>query len=86
MTLNKPHLPLLSLALLLGACSTPIPLMTTSALQAFKAIPNSRQAPCNLQKSIAEHNSTYDTLRTGKETVYKAPCVIEKKPISSATS
>jgi anti-sigma-K factor RskA len=59
--------------LALGACATPTALTTKVALEAFKTIPNSKSAPCVMQRAVAAHNSTYDTLKTGKETVYKAP-------------
>ncbi len=77
-----PRLPALAavLSLALGACETPTALLKTSALDAFKPIPNSAQAPCDMQKAVAEHNSVYDTLKTGKEKVYKAPCVVDRKP------
>ena len=62
------------LALFLGACSTSDYALTTKvALDSFKPIPNSSVAPCVMQRAVAEHNSKYDTLKTGKETVYKAP-------------
>jgi hypothetical protein len=31
-----------------------------------------------MQKAVAEHNSVLATLTTGKDTVYKAPCEIDK--------
>lgn len=33
-----------------------------------------------MQKAVAEHNSRYDTLKNGKEVVYKAPCQVDPKP------
>jgi len=67
----------LALAPTLGACSTPtLSLTNGGAIAAFKNIPNSPKAPCDMQKAVAEHNSRYDTLRDGKEIVYKAPCVL----------
>lgn len=69
----------LVLAPLLAGCETLTPSLTNGgALAAFKNIPNSAQAPCNMQIAVAEHNSRYDTLRDGKEVVYKAPCQIDK--------
>ena len=65
-------------ALPAAACSTQTPLTKTSALAAFKLIPNSSRAPCDMQKAVAEHNSVYTTLKTGAETVYKAPCQVTK--------
>jgi hypothetical protein len=32
-----------------------------------------------MQKDVAEHNSRYDSMKTGKTVVYKAPCVTDKK-------
>ena len=67
----------------LAACATPIPLTKTSALEAFKTIPNSRRAPCEMQRDVAEHNSRYDSLSKGKAVTYKAPCDVDKKqPVS----
>jgi hypothetical protein len=48
------------------------------ALAAFKPIPNSSKAPCEIQRAIAGHNSVYATLTTKKDTVYKAPCDVDK--------
>lgn len=31
-----------------------------------------------MQKAVAEHNSVLATLTTGKDTVYKAPCEVDK--------
>jgi hypothetical protein len=31
-----------------------------------------------MQRAVAEHNSRYDTLKTGAEKVYKAPCDVDK--------
>jgi len=62
-------------------------LTKTSALDAFKLIPNSSKAPCDMQKAVAEHNSVYTTLKTGAETVYKAPCQVTKTvPETAKTS
>lgn len=55
------------------------------ALGAFKPIRNSRYAPCTVQRDIAAHNSVYDTLKTKKEVVYKAPCDTDPKPEKPAT-
>ena len=82
----KPFLKLVPLALAalpLAACSTPTPLTKTSALDAFKPIQNSAQAPCQMQMEVAQHNSAYDTLKTGKEVSYKAPCQV-KPPVSAS--
>jgi hypothetical protein len=47
---------------------------TDGALGAFRPITSSVQDTCQTQREVAEHNSRYDTLRTGKEVAYKAPC------------
>lgn len=62
----------------LGACATPTLLTKTSALEAFKPIANSAHAPCRVQREIAEHNTVYDTLKTGKPVKYLAPCDADK--------
>jgi hypothetical protein len=33
-----------------------------------------------MQRDVAEHNTRYDRLKTGKAVVYKAPCDVDKKP------
>ena len=60
---------------LIAACAGSLTPMssTDGALAAFKPIPNSRHAPCVMQRAVAAHNSAYDTLKTGTEKVYKAP-------------
>jgi hypothetical protein len=56
------------------------------ALKAFKPIANSSQAPCAMQKDVAEHNSAYDTLKTKQPVSYKAPCEVDKKKPEAKTS
>jgi hypothetical protein len=64
--------------LLLAACGTPTPGVTSKgALDAFKPIASSPKDTCQTQEEIAEHNSRYDTIKTGKEVVYKAPCRVD---------
>ena len=80
MRLSKP-LSACALSLTLAACAgseTLIPLTDGGALGAFQPIQNSRQAPCSVQKAIAAHNSVYDTLKSRKAVVYKAPCEVDK--------
>lgn len=60
-----------------GASGT-LTLSTEGALAAFNTIQNSTQAPCEMQRQVAAHNSTYDTLKTKKEVIYKAPCDVDK--------
>lgn len=62
-----------------AASEIPIPLTETGALAAFKPIANSSQAPCAMQKDVAEHNSAYDTLKTKQPQTYKAPCEVDAK-------
>lgn len=70
------------LSLGLSGCagsSIPIPLTKPGALEAFQPISNSAKAPCKMQRDVAAHNSAYDTLKTGKPVVYKAPCDLAPK-------
>lgn len=79
--MSKKLIPLALVAAIhaLAACSTPISGPTTKGtLDAFKTLSMSRKDTCQTQQEIADHNSRYDTLKTGKDTVYKAPCVLEK--------
>ena len=85
MRLSKP-LSVCALSLSLAGCvgsETLIPLTEGGALGAFQPIQNSRQAPCSVQKAIAAHNSVYDTLKTKKAVIYKAPCETDKPQIAS---
>ena len=80
MQFTKPIALALALAPMLTGCAIPTQSLTNGgALAAFKNIRNSPKAPCEMQKDVAEHNSRLDTLRSGKEVVYKAPCEIDKK-------
>lgn len=65
-------------AALAAGCATPTLLTSPGALAAFKPIPNSARAPCQMQRAVAEHNSRYDTMKTGSEVAYKAPCDTDK--------
>lgn len=67
-----PGLYLVTLAL--AGCSTPTGVSTKGALDAFKTISSSPKDTCQTQREVAEHNSRYDTLKNGKEVVYKAEC------------
>lgn len=66
----------------LQACAagnvTPIALTEAGAVRAFKPIPNSSRAPCEMQKAVAEHNSVLETIKSKKDVVYKAPCDVDK--------
>ncbi len=69
---------------MLAACSTPTPPPVDTSLTSFKAIGYSTRDTCPTQKEIAAHNSVYDTLKTGKLTVYRAPCEGKSKPGSAS--
>jgi len=59
----------------LGACSTLTPGLTSKgALDAFQPIRGSAADTCETQRQVSEHNSRYETLKTGKEVVFKAHC------------
>lgn len=76
----------LPLLLLLPACAelgTPLP-ATTKLLDELPRVANSTAAPCRLQREIAAQNSYLDTIKTGKDTVYKAPCDIDPQRVASA--
>lgn len=76
-------LALAAVILALAGCSTPTSAPTTKgALDAFKTLSMSKKDTCQTQKEIAEHNSKYDTLKTGKDVTYKPPCELEKKVAS----
>jgi len=47
---------------------------SNAALTAFHPISASPQDTCPTQRAIAEHNSTYDTLKNGSVVAYKAAC------------
>lgn len=32
-----------------------------------------------MQRDVAEHNSAYESIRTGKPVTYKAPCDVDKQ-------
>jgi len=76
---SQARLALLPATLALAACETPTVLTKGGALDAFKPIQNSALAPCEMQKDVAEHNSRYDSIKTGKTVVYKAPCQVDKR-------
>ena len=63
-----------SLALVLGACATPISVTSDGALKYFKPIQGHALDTCETKRQIAEHNSAYDTLKQGKTVVYSAQC------------
>lgn len=74
MSLKPMPLAALLAILPLAGCSTLTPVSSKGALDAFKPITSSKADTCQTRQEIAEHNSRYDTLKTGKPVVYKAPC------------
>jgi hypothetical protein len=72
---------------LAAGCSTPTPEALTSkvALSAFKPIASSCKDTKATREQIAAHNSAYDTLKTGKKTVYK-PHSCKPKKLQPKTS
>lgn len=62
----------------LAGCSTLTPVSSKGALEAFKPISSSKADTCQTRQEVAEHNSRYDTLKTGKPVVYKAPCDVKQ--------
>lgn len=83
---RKPFLLLgAALTLPLAACSTLTSEPTTKgALDSFRALSMSKKDTCGTQREIAEHNSRFDTLKTGRDAVYKAPCELDRKQVASA--
>jgi len=63
-------------AVLLSGCATRTQTIDTS-VEVFEPIRYSADDTCATQKRIAEHNSVYDTLKSGERVVYAAPCEIE---------
>jgi len=47
-----------------------------TSVESFEPIEYSRKDTCATQKQAARHNSVYDTLRTGEDVVYVAPCEV----------
>lgn len=76
----------LLIAALIPACADPsIPPPATSLLiEKLPRVENSRGSPCWQQKQIAAQNSYIETVRTNKETIYKAPCEIDGHKIARA--
>lgn len=65
-------LPLLSL-LLVGGCSSPSATDGKKLADAIGTIKPSRSDTCGTLKQIAEQTSKIETIKQGKEVVYKAP-------------
>lgn len=78
----------LLLLLVLPACAdnaTQLP-GTTKLLDELPRVANSTAAPCRLQREIAAQNSYIETIKTGKDTVYKAPCDVDKPQRVASTA
>lgn len=81
---NAPKLLVASLCLALAGCETLTPALTSAgAADAFKPISASPADTCETQRQVAEHNSRLDTIKTGKETVYRAHCDQPQRVASS---
>jgi hypothetical protein len=61
----------------LAGSETPA-LETTRLLDELPKVNNSTKAPCRVQREIAAQWSYIHTIKTGKETVYAAPCEVDK--------
>lgn len=64
---------LISLSLA-GCAGKSIPAIGTSVLDGLPKVENSRLSPCWQQKQIAAQRSYVDTVKSGKQQVYKADC------------
>jgi hypothetical protein len=65
----------LLLPLGLAGCAIPTSALTPSAsLRAFRAITWSCADTQETRRQVLAHNSVYDTLRTGRRTVYADDC------------
>ena len=74
----KPRRPAASLAALiltcgLSACAEPEKVPVTN-LGPFKPISSSCADTAQTRKEIRQHNSVYDSLKTGKKVVYEDKC------------
>lgn len=74
---------LLPLAGCAGQTETP-PLATTKLLDDAPRVQNSPRSPCWQQEQIAAQNSYFDTIKNNKETVYQAPCKVDKPKLAEA--
>ena len=86
MRLQKANALLLLLAL--PACADPSTQLpgTTKLLDELPVVENSPKSPCWQQRQIAAQNSYRATIKTGTDTVYKAPCDIEPQRVASSKS
>lgn len=68
------RIPLVASLALVAGCSTPI--IATDAAKVANAIGHvkpSKADTCETQKQVAEQSSRIETIKQGKEVVYKAP-------------
>lgn len=81
--LRKKALALLS-ALVIQGCADPLtqPPGTSIQLDKLPRVENSRESPCWQQKQVAAQNSYIETIKSNKETVWKAPCEVETKKVA----
>lgn len=68
----------LSLALVAGCANSPSGINAKKVADAIGTITPSRRDTCETQRQIAEQSSRIDTIRQGKEVVYKAPACAPK--------
>jgi len=73
---------LLTALALTGCAGKSIPAIGTSVLDELPEVENSRASPCWQQKQIAAQRSYVDTVRSGKQQVYKADCS-ERKAVKA---
>ncbi len=59
---------------LAGCNPAPTSAVIDTSTLSFRPIPVDRRDTCATQKEVAAHNSVYDTLKSGKEVAYCAPC------------
>lgn len=65
---------LLTALALTGCAEKSIPAIGSSVLDDLPKVENSRLSPCWQQKQIAAQRSYVDTVKSGKQEVYKADC------------
>lgn len=81
--LLRSHVLLPLLAGCAGQTETPLP-ATTKVLDELPRVQNSTKAPCWMQEQVAAQNSYIDTIKAKRETVYQAPCKVDKPKIAEA--
>lgn len=73
MSQSKLTVPLLSLALGLAGCASNTVTDAAKVAESIGTIKPSRNDTCGTIKQIAEQTSKIETIKQGKEVVYKAP-------------